>query len=360
MTEMTGRVVDKLAPVLPRNCTFDAADWAILASYWYPIALVRELENTPLAVKLLDEELVIYRADGHIVVARDICPHRGVPLSMGTQTPTGVACAYHGLRFGADGRCNHVPAQPERAIPERLKAQTYPAIERYGLIWTCLRPSPVETTNGRPADGAICPMPHWDEPAYQQIVCPWIDIFGFAGRQMEGFLDVAHFAFIHTATFGDANNALVPSYTPHRHEHGFDVEYRSNVGNYPIGAAGRGQAGFEWLRHFNCHLPFTATLEVHFPGDARLVIMNAASPVSARVTRLFAPIARNFDTDLAVQDVYDFNRRVFDEDKAIIEAQRPECLPLDPMMEAHIPADRSSLAYRRGLRDLGLSRFFRS
>ena len=31
---------------------------------------------------------------------------------------------------------------------------------------------------------------------------------------------------------------------------------------------------------------------------------------------------------------------------------------LDPRMEAHIMADRSSIAYRRGLRDLGLSRFF--
>jgi hypothetical protein len=67
------------------------------------------------------------------------------------------------------------------------------------------------------------------------------------------------------------------------------------------------------------HLPFTATLTVHFPDDGRLVIMNAASPVSARRTRLFAPIARNFDRELPVQDVYDFNRRVFEEDKAIVE-----------------------------------------
>jgi vanillate O-demethylase monooxygenase subunit len=201
-------------------------------------------------------------------------------------------------------------------------------------------------------------MPHWDEAEFQQIVCPTIDIFGFAGRQMEGFLDVAHFAFVHTDTFGDANNAEVPPYKPAKTEHGFEVEYRSSVGNYPIGVTDRGKPGFEWLRHFRTHLPFTATLEIHFPDAARLVIMNAASPVSARVTRLFAPIARNFDKDLPVQDVYDFNRRVFEEDKAIVEAQMPECLPLDPMMEAHIPADMSSMAYRRGLRDMGLSRFF--
>jgi hypothetical protein len=35
--------------------------------------------------------------------------------------------------------------------------------------------------------------------------------------------------------------------------------------------------------------PFTATLTIHFPEQGKLVIMNAASPVSARKTRLFAP-----------------------------------------------------------------------
>lgn len=337
-------------PELPRNCAFDAGDWAILARHWYPVALVRDVGTKPLAAKLLDEPLVVYRVGDAVVVASDICPHRGVPLSLGAQVEGGVVCAYHGLRFGEGGRCTHIPAHPDRDIPARMKLRTYPHVERYGLVWTCVCPDGAEPV--------IPDMPHWDEPAFQQIVCPTIDIFGFAGRQMEGFLDVAHFAFVHTATFGDANNAEVPAYKPVQTAYGFEAEYRSSVGNYPIGVADRGVPGFEWLRHFRAHLPFTATLEIHFPGDARLVVMNAASPVSAKVTRLFAPIARNFDTDLPMQDVYDFNRRVFEEDKAIVEAQMPERLPLDPMMEAHIPADMSSMAYRRGLRDMGLSRFF--
>lgn len=340
-------------PVLPRDCTFAADDWAILARHWYPVAMVREIADKPVGTRLLDQPLVIFRADGEIVVAPDICPHRGVPLSLGQQSEQGVTCAYHGLRFGAGGRCIHVPASPDRSIPDRLHLATFPCVERYGLVWTCLRPDDAE---GRA--NTIPAMPHWDEPAFQQIVCPWIDIFGFAGRQMEGFLDVAHFAFVHTATFGDANNAEVPPYAVTRTPYGFDAEYWSSVGNYPIGANQRGVPDFQWLRHFRCHLPFTATLEIHFPGIDRLVIMNAASPVSAKVTRLFAPMARNFDTDLPVQDVYDFNLRVFEEDKAIVEAQRPECLPLDPMLEAHIPADMSSMAYRRGLHDMGLSRIF--
>ncbi len=317
-------------PDLPRNCTFEADDWAILARHWYPVVLVRDLGEKPIGTKLLDEPLVIYRAEGKVVVASDICPHRGVPLSLGSQTDAGVVCAYHGLRYGADGRCNHVPASPDRAIPERMRVKTYPAVERYGLVWTCLRPE--EGT-----EPAICPMPRWDDVGFQQIVCPTIDIFGFAGRQMEGFLDVAHFAFVHTATFGDANNAEVPAYKPVRTDTGFYVDYRSTVGNYPIGAVDRGRAGFEWLRHFECFLPFTATLTVHFPDEGRLVIMNAASPISAKITRLFAPIGRNFDTDLPVEASMTSNRRVFEEDKAIVESQMPECLPLDPMMKPTSP-----------------------
>lgn len=334
---------------LPRGCTFEPEDWAILARHWYPVALEREIGDKPLGTKLLDQPLVIYRAGGEVVVAPDICPHRGVPLSMGAQSGEGVVCAYHGLRFGAGGRCVHIPASPSRDIPARMHLRTYPAVMRYGLIWTCLDPA-----EGEPA---IPPMPHWDEAGFQQITCPHTDILGFAGRQVEGFLDVAHFAFVHTDTFADPDNAQVPAYMPRRTPDGFEAEYWSTVGNYPR-AMGKVADDFQWLRHFRCHLPFTATLEIHFPGSDRLVIMNAASPVSARVTRMFAPIARNFDTDGAVQDVYDFNARVFDEDRALVEAQMPENLPLDPMEEAHIPADMSSMAYRRGLKALGLSRFF--
>ncbi len=175
---------------------------------------------------------------------------------------------------------------------------------------------------------------------------------------MEGFLDVAHFGWVHRDTFGDPGNTVVPPYVPVTNDVGFSVDYRSSVGNYPIGADGKGRVGFEWLRHFEVHLPFTATLTIHFPDDGRLVIMNAASPMSARKTRLFAPIARNFDKHLPVEAVHEFNLRVFEEDRRIVESQKPEFLPLDPAMEAHILADRSSIAYRRGLRAMGFSEMF--
>jgi phenylpropionate dioxygenase-like ring-hydroxylating dioxygenase large terminal subunit len=304
----------------PPHSTFEAEAWNKLARCWYAVGRSEDVGEAPYKAMLLDEPLVLYRVKGELVVARDVCAHRGVPLTLGKADGNGIVCLYHGLRYGVGGLCNLVPSSPDQKIPSRLKLVVYPAVERYGLIWTCVK--------------------------------------AFAGRQVEGFLDVAHFAWIHTKTFADPNKAEVPDYMPVETEKGFVVDYRSNIGNYPIGVDGRAQPGFEWLRHFELHLPFTATLTIHFPDDARLVIMNSATPVSALKTTLFAPVARNFDQHLPVADVHAFNFRIFEEDRAVVESQQPEYLPLDFATEAHIPADRSSMAYRKGLKRMGFNQFF--
>jgi len=347
MTISTPDLVTSLP--LPRECTFNPPDWQILARNWYPVALVREVAESPLAVRLLDEPLVVYRAGAEIVIAADLCPHRGTPLSAGIGDGVTVACAYHGIRFGEGGRCVAIPAHPVGRIPRRMHLATYPMIQRYGLVWTSL---------DRAADPTTMPvMRCWDLPGFQRITCPGIDVAAFAGRQVEGFLDVAHFAFVHVDTFGDPDNAVVPEYRATPTDYGFEVDYLSSVGNYPHGGK-VGAPGFLWLRHFEAFVPFTATITVHFPDGGRLNIMNAASPVSARRTRMFAPIARDFDTDQPVEDVYAFNLRIFEEDRAVVEIQEPENLPLDAGIDVTIPAARSSVAYRRALRRMGLSRFF--
>jgi Vanillate O-demethylase oxygenase C-terminal domain len=99
-------------------------------------------------------------------------------------------------------------------------------------------------------------------------------------------------------------------------------------------------------------------LTVGFPGGGLLHILNAASPVSARKTRLFVPLCRNFDKDAPLEQTLDFNNQVFAEDIAIVEQQWPEDLPLDLHAEAHFPADRSSITYRKGLAALGLGRSY--
>lgn len=338
---------------LPRNLTFDPDDWQIIARYWYPVAMSSEVTESPLGVTLLDQPLVVYRFEGEVVVANNLCPHRGMMLSLGTAKDDGkgIMCPYHGLRFAAGGACVSIPAHPDSKIPAKMNLTAYPAVERYGLVWTSLGAAPGD-------EPLIPPAPHWEDPGFQQINCPWIDVAAFAGRQVEGFIDVAHFGFVHEASFGDPRNVVVPPYTPEATHDGFETKYWSTMGNFPHSAHLEADPDFQWLRHFRVHVPFTATLVVHFPGGGRLSMMNAASPVSAKKTRLFDARVRDFDTDQPVQDVYDFNLQVFNEDREMVEAQKPENLPLDPKLEVHIPADRSSIAYRKALRELGLSQFF--
>ncbi|NJO80811.1 MAG: aromatic ring-hydroxylating dioxygenase subunit alpha [Cyanobacteria bacterium RM1_2_2] len=335
--------------VYPRGCTFAASDWDALAAFWYPIAFSREVTNQPISATLLDQRLVIWRTASGIFIANDICLHRGVPLSMGHVDGEHLICKYHGFHYSTDGRCVLVPADPNASIPAKLCLKTYPVKEAYGLIWTTLT-----GTGDRNGEDFLPDFHEWNNPNYQQILPEVTDLNAAAGRQMEGFLDVAHFAWVHTNTFGYRNNPIVPQYEVRKTHRGIRAEYLSTVSNLPKGLQDRAPADFKWLRVFEVFLPFTAKLTVHFPNDGRLCILNAASPVSARKTRVFCPICRNFDQDLPLEPVYEFNYQVFAEDKAVVEAQYPEDLPLELRAESHIRADQTSIAYRKGLSGLGL------
>jgi phenylpropionate dioxygenase-like ring-hydroxylating dioxygenase large terminal subunit len=341
----------ELSPTpLPRGCTFTEADWRALAPFWYPLAFSHEITDKPYAARLLDERVVMYRlTDGTVAAARDICHHRGVPLSLGHVEGDEIVCRYHGLRYDRTGRCVCIPAHPVGAISPRLRLDMYPAQERYGLVWVRL------------VDDGPRPLPEmteWESPEYLQVLPDSVDIGAAAGRQVEGFLDVSHFAFVHKESFGEPDNPVVPDYKVTKTAGGFVADYISTVSNYAHGYKHLNPPGFLWHRRFEVYLPFTAKLTVAFPNGSLLHIMNAASPVSARKTRLFVPICRNFDKDAPIEATLDFNYQVFAEDIAIVETQFPEDLPLNLQDEAHFPADRSSITYRKGLAALGLGRSY--
>lgn len=334
---------------LPRGCTFSESDWYALAPFWYPVAFSHEVKDKPYAAHLLDERVVVYRlSDGSVTAARDICYHRGAPLSLGTVEGDEIVCKYHGLRYDPTGKCTCIPAHPGGAISPRLKLQKFSVQERYGLVWVRLLDK---------GDVPLPVMEEWDDPDYLRVLPESVAINASAGRQIEGFLDVSHFAFVHKESFGESDNPVVPSYPITPTETGFVADYISTVSNYAHGYKHLAPADFMWHRRFETFLPFTAKLTVFFP-HGKLHILNVASPVSARKTRLFVPICRDFDKNSPLQETLDFNYQVFAEDIAIVETQFPEDLPLDLHAEAHFPADRSSIAYRKGLAALGLGRSF--
>jgi phenylpropionate dioxygenase-like ring-hydroxylating dioxygenase large terminal subunit len=242
-----------------------------------------------------------------------------------------------------------IPAHPDRPISPRLHLDMYQAQERYGLVW-------VRLVDNCPL--LLPEMKEWADPDYLQVLPESIAIEAAEGRQIEGFLDVSHFAFVHRESFGEPDNPVVPDYKVTTTSGGFISDYISTVSNYSHTYKHLIPPGFQWHRRFEIYLPFTAKLTVTFLGDGLLHIMNAASPVSARKTRLFVSICRNFDKESPIEETLDFNYQVFSEDIAIVESQFPEDLPLNLQEEAHFAADRSSITYRKGLGSLGLGRSY--
>jgi len=316
----------------------------VLASFWHPVARVADLGDRPVAARLLDQELVIYRTPAGLTVAADLCVHRGAPLSLGRMGGGLIRCAYHGYGYDGAGACASLPAHPEAPIPRKLHLRVFRSAERYGLLWVCLDPaSPRE----------IPPFPEYGAAGFQAIHVPPLAWAASAGRQLESFCDVAHFAFVHENTFAVAS-PVVPRYAVEATEFGLTADFTSQVGNVADPAA----AGQTWRRQYDIHLPFVAHLVIHFPGKGRMAILNAGCPVSARRTQIFAVLAREFDHDQPVEETIAFQQRVYAEDQAIVERQNPEDLPIDLAEEVHVRADLTSVTYRRQLAKLGLGRTF--
>lgn len=336
----------------PARCTFSEGDWNVLARYWYPVAFSSEVADKPFGATLLDERIVLYRlSDGAVHAARDLCLHRGAPLSAGRIEDDTLVCPYHGLRFDGCGRCVKIPANPEAAIPSKLHLACFEACERYGLVW-------VRLLNDGPRD--LPSFDEWDDEDYIRVLPDAIEWNASAGRQLESFIDVSHFAFVHLETFGETANTFVPDYKVVPTPSGFEFDYVSTVSNYPCALKHLNPDGFLWSRFFRVSLPFTAKLSIGFPAGGFLHILNAASPISARKTRVFVPICRNFDKDAPLQATLDFNHKVFEEDRSVVERQYPEDLPMDIGEEVHIRADHASITYRQMLGELGLGKIFTS
>jgi phenylpropionate dioxygenase-like ring-hydroxylating dioxygenase large terminal subunit len=329
---------------LPRGNTFAEGDWRALANCWHPVAFSRDVAGEPTAARLLDVPLVVYRTSEGVVVAKDLCLHRGAALSLGRMEGDEIVCPYHGFRYSHDGQCTLIPAHPDRPVPKKIRLITYPAVERYGLIWACL--------SGEPATD----LPEWPEaedPAFRRLNLDPLDWDASAARQVENFLDVSHFSFVHVGTFGNPEMPEVPDYEVEPVPGGLHMEYPYLASNPDHSSVSGEQTIKRWMI-YDVTLPFAVRLIVDYPGGRRHAIFDIAAPVSARKVRIFFFIARNFDHDKPAAEIMDWERRILNEDRPIVESQMPEELPLDLGEEFHIKADRTSIAYRQALAGLGL------
>ncbi|HTP62824.1 MAG TPA: aromatic ring-hydroxylating dioxygenase subunit alpha [Burkholderiales bacterium] len=115
----------------------------LLRRYWHPVGLGSHATNTPREVRLLGEDLVLFR-DGAgragLVWAR--CCHRGTTLYYGKVEERGIRCCYHGWLYDVEGHCLDQPCEPDGGAKyrKRVRQPWYPVEERYGLIFAYMGP----------------------------------------------------------------------------------------------------------------------------------------------------------------------------------------------------------------------------
>lgn len=331
----------KSSALRPRHSTIEENDWNVLAGFWHPVAFEHELGAKPTRARLLDLDLVVFRTSAGVGVAKDVCPHRGARLSLGRTHGDSLVCPMHGLHYAIDGRCTRIPSLTDSTmvIPERLRLQSFRSDVRYGIVWTCLTGEP------------NWPLPDWEgigNPDYRKLFFPNDTWLTSAPRHVENFNDIAHFPWVHTQSFGGDEEATVKPYAVRHTDYGlsFAVSYLEGFNRFPDGVdADRRQVTYSYELTF----PFSTLIKVA-PADSPFVhyFADTVCPVSAHETKIFQVCTDTTgrpDQALWLKDGIIINS----EDKPIVESQHPEDLPLDLRDEAHIPADRMSLEYRRAL-----------
>ena len=168
-----------------------------LRRFWHPVAFVQELTDLPLRVRILGEDLVLFRdGGGRIGLLKLHCSHRGASLEFGVIGQRGIRCFYHGWSYDVDGTILETPAGAPLNSPGKICHGAYPVHVFHNLVFTYMGP-----LDKKP------PFPMFDvydyphikiEPAPERtgvMDCNWLQI-------QENGIDPAHTAFLHVLVSG--------------------------------------------------------------------------------------------------------------------------------------------------------------
>ena len=110
--------------------------------FWHPVAMTSRLGDKPEAIRILGEDLVVFRdLDGDIGLVHKHCAHRRMSLEYGRIERNGIRCAYHGWLYGTDGAILETPGEPEDStVCETICLGAYPTRELKGLVFAYMGP----------------------------------------------------------------------------------------------------------------------------------------------------------------------------------------------------------------------------
>jgi phenylpropionate dioxygenase-like ring-hydroxylating dioxygenase large terminal subunit len=316
----------------------------LLLNEWFAVAWSASLpENKLQPVRVLEQDIVLWRSGDGVRAWKDLCVHRGAKLSLGriSQSEKGhcVVCPYHGWEYNSAGACVRIPAHPDQAPPWRARVESYEVREKYGLVWTCL---------GKPV-GDIPSFPEGETPGFRLISTGPYTFHAQGPRIIENILDLAHLPIAHAGMLGDPAKAEIGEYTVSTTADGIVAR---DIPLWQPDPDGTGRGAHVHYTYW-VERPFTTRLTKMHPTQ-HFAILGTVTPIDQENSLAWVVIAMDYAHDVPEKELRDFQDKVTAQDICIVNSQRPELLPLDLQSELHLRSDHIAIAYRRWLKQLGL------
>lgn len=321
---------------------------------WYVAAFSDEVEQGKLFRRiLLDAPVLLYRTEAGVPVALyDRCPHRGLPLSMGKQVGDAVQCGYHGIKFGPDGKCQHVPSQP--GTPAALCVGSFPVIEKWKWIWIWM---------GDPAlaDEALLPDHEWlgldgkftaNSFGVTEIGCNY-QFFN------DNLLDATHLSYIHLGTLDTGGIAGADFWIEEKDDYIMigrtepEVSYDGELARYFRTEPGR---KYHRTHYTELRLPTTnlarqwlRPLDGEEGGELMLYAINALTPRDRKSVYTFHVQVSSYPDNCTEYDRAGV-AYILGEDVVALEALQNEYEERGDTREVSVAADNAAVRARRLLK----------
>ncbi|HEX3431515.1 MAG TPA: aromatic ring-hydroxylating dioxygenase subunit alpha [Rhizomicrobium sp.] len=316
---------------------------AFLRNLWYRAAQASDVRAGRMSrCMLLGEPVLLGRTrDGEAFALRDICPHRGVPLSAGAIcADRTVECAYHGWRFAVDGTCRAIPSlvEGQELDPSRIRLRSYPLREQDGQLWIYM--TSIGREHSVPAfDPPKVPLPGYAKPRLRET-----QLFRCAmDHAVLGLMDPAHGPFVHQAWYWRSRRSIhqkAKKFAPSLR--GFSmVAHRPSSNSFAYRILGGGVS-----TEIRFELPGVRFEHIR-AGTREVVGLTTCTPVDEETTEvtqtfywnrvwlgLFKPVFRPFV------------RAFLSQDRAMVELQR-EGLKFKPRLMLIQDADVPAMWYHR-------------
>jgi phenylpropionate dioxygenase-like ring-hydroxylating dioxygenase large terminal subunit len=319
-----------------------------LRNLWYFAMHGRSLKPGQIRHKLILGEPIVFgrTSSGEAFALRDLCPHRGVPLSKGRMVDDTVECPYHGWRFGSSGQCKLIPSLvgEEGIDPGKIHVRKYHVREANGLIWVYMPEE--QSASAAPAiEPPSLPIGGNDMPTLieaQLFPCPM-------DHAVVGLMDPAHGPFVHRAWWWRSQKssyAKAKKYEPS--PMGFTMVTHAPSANSTLYKL----LGGDRTTEISFQLPGTRVEHIK-AGNNWIVGLTTCTPLTATETEVTQTFYWNVSWIAPIKPIAQLVARVFlGQDRQIV-TQQMEGLKFNPRMMLIQDADTPAIWYFKLKREWG-------